>query len=470
MKKIIQKLTYLLVGLAAILNSCSSGGDSLPTTDTKTPSNLLITTEIAGATTANPGGDGSGTVLFKATATNATTFQITVEGKTLPMTNGQLSYTFSTAGTNTFTATVTAFNSGKSVSASTTITLTIQGGVTAIDITKAMGPGFNLGNTFDNGANPTSITSIKSIIDIYTAAGMKHVRIPVSWMQSVSGSTLANTGTGKVDFNHSRFLELKAAIDYAISKGLYVVINTHHEHWLKDYYDGSATYNTKFSTLWSDIATYFKDYSNKLIFDILNEPEGTMGQWGAEAGFSFPQPTSTTALNLTRQINKVGYDAIRATAGGNATRIIMVEPNGQGNQGMIEEVYPTKADLPGGGTDKYLVIQVHTYDPWAFCGETGADSAYPGATSIAAAINKVAVHSTLLGVPINYGEFGVGRTSAARNTSVVYEYYRTVKTTTLANNMSFSVWDDRGWFGLISSPDKITYSLSTNNIVVEMMK
>ena len=464
MKKIIQKLTFLVVGFSALFQSCSS--DSPSNTGSSTPTNLVITTEIAGATTANPNGDGSGTVVFKATATNATTYQIVVEGKTLPMTNGQLSYTFSTPGTNTFTATVTAFNSGKSISASTTVTLTIKAGLTAADITKAMGPGFNLGNVFDNGGNPTSITSIKSIIDVYVAAGMKHVRIPVSWLQSVSGSTLANTSTGKVDFTHSRFLELKAAVDYAISKGLYVVINAHHEHWLKDNYDGSAAYDNKFSTLWTDIANHFKSYSNKLIFDVLNEPEGTMGQWGGAV-----LPTNSNAINLTRKINLVAYNAIRATGGENTTRIIMVEPNGQGNQGQIEEVYPTKAELPGAGNDKYLVIQVHTYDPWTFCGQTGADSAYPGAASIAAAINKVAAHSTLLGVPINYGEFGVGRTSAARNTSVVYEYYRTVKATTLANNMSFSVWDDRGWFGLISSSDnKVTYTLSTNNIVVEMMK
>lgn len=469
MKKIVQRLTFLLIGFLALFQSCSS--DSPSNTGNSTPSELKITTEIAGATAANPNGDGSGTVLFKATATNAVTYQILVEGKTLAMTNGQLSYTFTTPGTNTFTVTVSAYNGGKSINASTSVSLTIKTGQTAIDITKAMGPGFNLGNTFDNGGNPTSITSIRSIIDVYVAAGMKHVRIPVSWLQSVSGSTLANTTTGKVDFTHSRFLELKAAIDYAISKGLYVVINTHHEHWLKDYYDGSATYNNRFSTLWTDIATYYKSYSNKLIFDILNEPEGTMGQWGAETGFSFPLPTNTTAINLTRQINKVGYDAIRATGGENTTRIIMIEPNGQGNQGMIEEVYPSKAELPGLGNDKYLVIQVHTYDPWAFCGQTGADSAYPGASSIAAAVTKVATHSALIGVPINYGEFGVGRTSAARNTSVVYEYYRTMKATTLANNMSFSVWDDRGWFGLVSSADnKVTYTLSTNNIVVEMMK
>lgn len=468
MKKNIQTFKFILVSFLTLLLSCSH--DSASENINTTPSELKITTEIVGATPDKPNGDGTGTVKFKASANNAQAFEILIDGKKAPMTNGELTYTFTTVGTNSFTVTVTAFNNGKSISNTTTVTLYKAGSQTALEIIKAMGTGFNLGNTFDNGINPTSINSIKSIIDLYVTAGMKHVRIPVSWAQSVSGNTLANTATGKVDFTNPRFLELKAAIDYALSKNLYVVINTHHEHWLKDYYDGSATYNTKFTTIWTDVANYFKSYSSKLIFDVLNEPEGTMGQWGAEAGFAFPIPTNTAAISLTRQINKVGYDAIRATGGGNTTRIIMIEPNGQGNQGMIEEVYPSKSDLPGLGNDNYLAIQVHTYDPWAFCGQTGADSAYPGKASVTSAVTKVATHATLLGVPVNYGEFGVGRTSAARNTAVVYEYYNAMRKIMLTNNMSVTVWDDRGWFGLISSTDQINYTLSTNNIVIEMMK
>jgi endoglucanase len=474
-ESLMHKRTFLSAGVI-LLQACggSSSGEAATTTPADsavTPTDLKITSELAGATAVNPNGDGSGMVTFKATATNATSFQLLVEGKTLTMTAGQLAYVFSTPGTNNYTASVSAFNGAKSVSASTTVAVvvTLPVAQTAADVVKAMGTGFNLGNTFDNGANPTSIASIKSIIDLYKSAGMKHIRIPITWLDTVSGSTLANPTTGKVDYTHARFLELKAVIDYAISKGLYVVINSHHEHWLKNYYDGTSTFDTRFSTLWTDIANYFKAYPNTLIFDVLNEPEGTMGQWGTKAGFTFPQPTNTTAINLTRQINKVGYDAIRATGGGNTTRIVMVEPNGQGNQGMIDQVYPSKASLPGLGADKYLAFQVHTYDPWAFCGETGVDSAYPGAASIAAAVNKVAAHSTLLSVPVNYGEFGVGRVSAARNTAVVYEYYRTINKTTLGNSMSCTVWDDRGWFGLISSTDGINYTASANNILSNMM-
>jgi endoglucanase len=327
-----------------------------------------------------------------------------------------------------------------------------------------MGGGFNLGNVFDNGYNASTPSSNKAIIDLYYSGGMRHVRIPTTWVEGFS-SNLADAN-GNVNTTHPRFLELKEIIDYALSKKMYVVLNTHHERWLKNNYDGSAAYDTKFNKLWTGIATFFKDYPKQLLFDVINEPEGKLGQW---SGTSYPNPLGSQQLEWTRQVNKVGYDAIRATGGNNATRVIMVEPNGQGNQGMIEEVYPTKASLPGGGTDAYIAIQVHTYDPWAFCGETGSNSAFPGNTSIESAIKKVGVHSTLLDVPVNYGEFGVGRQSntTERNSDIVRGFYRVFNQTCKAQKMSFTAWDDRGWFGLISGSG--TNFNFTNNIVPTMM-
>jgi endoglucanase len=135
---------------------------------------------------------------------------------------------------------------------------------------------------------------------------------------------------------------------------------------------------------------------------------------------------------------------------------------------MIEEVYPSKSSLPGSGTDKYLAIQVHSYNPWAFCGHTGSNANFPGNATFENAIKKVGIHSRLLDVPVNYGEFGVGRenNTAERNTDIVRGYYKTYNDTTLSENMSYSVWDDRGWFGLINS----TGSSFTNNIVPFMLQ
>ena len=327
-----------------------------------------------------------------------------------------------------------------------------------------MGAGFNLGNTFDNGINSTEFVNVKPIIDLYKNAGMKHVRIPTTWMDRFADH-LADAN-GNINFNHPRFLQLVQAIDYAISQDLYVVLNAHHEHWLKDHYDGTEAFDAKFRTLWTGISTYFKDYSNKLIFEVLNEPEGTMGE--LDGNGPFPDPSDPTAIAYTRQINKVGYDAIRATGGNNTTRIVMVGLNGQGNSNNIALIYPNTASVPGAGADRYVAIQVHSYNPWAFCGETGSNAAFPGTPAIEAGIQTVSVHSRKLNVPINYGEFGVGRSSntSERNTDLVRNFYRTMAVSTLGQNMSYSVWDDRGWFGLINNLG----TSFTNNIVPYMLQ
>jgi endoglucanase len=335
---------------------------------------------------------------------------------------------------------------------------------TAKEIIVDMGAGFNLGNTFDlNLTNSPTLASVKPIVDLYYDAGMRHIRIPVTWMEGFP-SNLADAN-GNVNTSNPRLLELKAIIEYALAKKMYVEINTHHEHWLKNNYDGSAAFDDKFKTLWTGIATFFKDQPKQLLFDVLNEPEGKMGQWG---GSGFPKPTDANAIALTRQIDNVAYNAIRATGGNNTTRIIMVEPNGQGNQGQISQVFATTANLPGLGADAYVAIQVHTYDPWAFCGETGSNAAFPGDATLISAIQTVAKQATFLDVPVNYGEFGVGRTDATQlNADVVREYFKVIKQTCIAQKMSCTVWDDRGWFGLISTDSGAPFF--TNGIVAYMM-
>lgn len=333
--------------------------------------------------------------------------------------------------------------------------------VSAAAVIDSMGTGFNLGNTFDYNIQSTNPTSIYPIIDLYFNAGMKHIRIPVTWMDGFGGNKLADAN-GNINFSNSRFNQLKSVIDYAIKKKMFVVLNTHHEHWLNTNYDGSEPFNTAFTNLWTGIATHFKDYSHLLIFEVLNEPQGVFGDWNGGAS-----PSSKTALELTRQINKVGYDAIRKTGGLNSNRVIMVSTNGMGNHSQLDEVYPSVASLPGGGSDKFLAFQVHTYDPWAFCGETGRNTSWPGSTSIANSLKTASNYAKSLNVPVNYGEFGVGRNANAseRNTDIVREYYRTMRLTCLNEKMSPTVWDDRGWFGLVNQNG----SAFIYNIVPTMM-
>lgn len=322
--------------------------------------------------------------------------------------------------------------------------------VTATEINQRMGTGFNLGNTFDGSQNPADFEQIKPIIDLYRAAGMRHIRIPVTWMDGFGGDTLADA-SGQLKENHPRLKQLDVVVDYCLGKGMVVMLNTHHEHWLKDHYDGSPAFQDRFARLWTGIARHFQNRSPNLIFEVLNEPEGTMGSWGGPV-----KPFDPAALAKTREINRIGYRAIRGTGGANATRVVAVAPNGQGNQATLAAVYPTVADLPGGGTDPYVMVTVHTYDPWGFCGQDGTLDKKPSTEEIRRPILAVAAHAKMLGVPVNYGEYGVGRSKnpEERDTEAVRTYYRTVRQTTTAAGMSNTPWDDRGWFGLVRrAPD-----------------
>ncbi len=334
----------------------------------------------------------------------------------------------------------------------------------AHEIIAAMGTGFNLGNTFDLNIQDTNPNNIYPIIDLYYAEGMRHVRIPVTWLDGFDGNTLADVN-GHVNFSHSRFIQLQAIIDYAIAKGMYVVLNAHHEKPLFLNYDDSPAYNSLFTNLWTDIATHFKDYSQLLIFEVLNEPHGVFGHWGGSIN-----PKSSNALQLTRKINQVGYTAIRETGGKNSYRTLMISTNARGSIYLIDDVYPVKTSLPGEGNDNHLAMHVHTYDPWAFCGQTGNNSAWPGENFFTTLIENAADDAQVLEIPLNIGEFGVGRQSntAERNTDLVRNYYNLIRNSCLNNNIAPTVWDDRGWYGLIASNTGGQY-MFTNTIVPAMM-
>lgn len=331
----------------------------------------------------------------------------------------------------------------------------------AFKVNQMLGAGFNLGNTFDYEIHSTSLKDITPIIDLYASAGMKHVRIPVTWGNPIDGSTLCDDA-GNVKLDHPRLKDLTQAVDYALEKGLSVIVNTHHEHWLKEGYDGSAKYNDKFSNLWTGIATHFQDRSPRLIFEILNEPEKAFGDWTGSV-----RPTEPKALALTRQVNEVGVAAVRKVS---PERIIMIGTNGQGNHSMLDDLYPDATSLPGGGKDERLMVTVHTYDPWNFCGQDGSNANWPGEDAIRAPIQAVAAHGRKLGVPVNYGEFGVGRTSGnERDTDLVRSYYRIVAKTATAEGMSITPWDDRGWFGLTAAGADGKFGF-VNDIVPSMLK
>lgn len=83
------------------------------------PSNIQIEVDVVGADAANPNGDGSGVVNFRATANDAISYQYIYNGATTSAPSGMQTYNFAVLGLNTYNITVVAFGTGGSSSSQT---------------------------------------------------------------------------------------------------------------------------------------------------------------------------------------------------------------------------------------------------------------------------------------------------------------------------------------------------------------
>ncbi|WP_338647976.1 family 16 glycosylhydrolase [Flavobacterium sp. KS-LB2] len=121
MKKIIINIVSVFVLLLMV--NCQE--DNLAFGVLDTPTNLQVTAEIIGKSTAFPNGDGSGKVKFTSTADNAISYKyIFSDGTSKNSPSGIFENTFATPGVNTYTVTVIATGSG-GVATNVTLEVTV---------------------------------------------------------------------------------------------------------------------------------------------------------------------------------------------------------------------------------------------------------------------------------------------------------------------------------------------------------
>lgn len=241
---------------------------------------------------------------------------------------------------------------------------------TATDIINAMSPGWNLGNTLEakhwNGADlynnkagldaETSWQSTKTtqqVIDFVKEQGFRSVRIPCAW---VCGH-ISDAANYTIDAKW--MARVKEVVDYCITDGLYVVLNDHWDGgWLEEHIaDTDAAVieknKTVLTAIWTQIAETFKDYDEHLLFAGLNEPN------------TEDTPKTSTINNLI-SYNQTFIDAVRATGGQNATRVLVV----QGPSTNIDKTvkYASRYLQLNDPAEQRLAIEVHYYHPWQFWG------------------------------------------------------------------------------------------------------
>lgn len=262
-------------------------------------------------------------------------------------------------------------------------------GLTAIEATRLMGNGINLGNTLEACDNNVGIKTnsplsyetywgqpktTQAMIDGMKAAGFDTIRIPVAWM---TNATHLYEGDYTIDADYMNRVE--EVVRYARKAGMYVIVN---DHWDGGWYGmfGSESAETRalameaYKGMWQQIAERFRDYSDYLIFESANEELG--GRFDENSPLYCSDSVVTYLTDderyaLTNEINQTFVDVVRATGGNNATRFLLIA----GYSTNVDQTCDDRFQMPKDTADSKLMVSVHYYDPWSYCGASSAASA-----------------------------------------------------------------------------------------------
>ena len=262
-------------------------------------------------------------------------------------------------------------------------------GLTALELTRLMGNGTNLGNTFEAcntnlayapGKDPKTyevswgapVTTQEMLYGV-KAAGFDTIRIPVAWMTNATDMPRSYT------IGPAYLARVKEVVDYARNAGMYVIIN---DHWDGGWWGmfGSENAETRafameaYKGMWTQIAEYFRDYSDFVIFEAANEELGSRfdedsARYCTDSVVSYLDDNARYAL--TNQVNQAFVDAVRATGGNNAQRFLLVA----GYSTNIDQTCDSRFRMPADSAENKLLLSVHYYDPWSYAGASTAAGA-----------------------------------------------------------------------------------------------
>lgn len=293
--------------------------------------------------------------------------------------------------------------------------------------------GWNLGNALEACSSSTSASETlwgnpktnKAIVDMVKAAGFNAIRIPCAW-----SGYIVDEANYRID--DAWLARVKEVVDYCVDNEMYTILNIHWDGgWLENNAtpDKQAEVNEKQKALWEQIAVYFRDYEEHLLFAGTNEVNS-----GEES--------TTKYYDVQMSYNQTFVDAVRSTGGRNAYRNLIV----QSFSTDIDEA-DAHMEMSTDPTPNRLMVEVHYY-PWHFClleediNDTWGKAQYlwgdpymeyantiPGLEGRASTDNEDALRSQFdkiktkfvdQGYPAILGEYGVVRRSSLTGDALKY--------------------------------------------------
>ena len=335
-------------------------------------------------------------------------------------------------------------------------------GLTALELVHLMGNGTNLGNTME--ACDTNIGSIYSYDPSYYEtcwsqpittqemiqgmkdAGFDTLRIPVAWM--TNATNLATEGDYTIAPEYLDRVE--EIVNWALDAGMFVIIN---DHWDGGWYGmfGSETQATRdlameaYIGMWTQIAQRFEKYDYHLIFEGANEEIGARFD---ENSSLYCDDSVTTYLTdderyaLANEVNQTFVDTVRATGGNNAQRFLLVPGFGTNIANTCDDRFVMPTDT----AENKLLISVHYYDPWSYCGDGQSTVKWGTQSDIQYMMDTLAQMTkfTDQGYGVVIGEYGVlYATEVQENTDL---YHQSFLSLCDLYNYTSCLWDCSAFF------------------------
>ncbi len=217
-----------------------------------------------------------------------------------------------------------------------------QNRIPAFEMNERLGRGINMGNAFEAPTetawgNPWKAEYFEIMADLE----FDHVRLPVRWEPAER-----SMATPPYTINPAFMDRIKEVVDEALKNKLHIIVNMHHHEALFEDPEGQKE---RFISQWDQIATFFKDYPDSLLFEVLNEPHG----------------------NLTPELwNEFFADALGVIRQTNPERTVLLGVAEFGGLGGIAYL-----ELPD---DENIILSPHYYNPFNFTHQ-GAEWVGPGA-------------------------------------------------------------------------------------------
>lgn len=221
--------------------------------------------------------------------------------------------------------------------------------------------GINLGNVLEAPTEGAWAPAAQEYyFDDYVTQGFTRVRVPVRWDQHMGQAAPYAIAP---DF----MARVHEVVGWGLARNLTVLVNSHHDDWI-DNSTQFAAQLPRFLALWSQVAASFASAPPTLLFEVLNEPVN---------------------LNID-QLNQLYAAVVPLMRAQNPTRAIYLG----GLSWMSAYWIASHPDavawpaLPSGQADPHLRLEVHSYDPYAFCLQSPPSASTWGTPSDVAAVQS----------------------------------------------------------------------------------